>query len=293
MALIGNPLHASVIERNTRYETLELVPLTPRFGATITGIDLSQPLSELQEQEIRRASLDWLVLTFPEQKLTHSQHKAFGRRFGKLHVHPLLRNVEMEHPEILPVITTADSPYTAGEGWHSDVTCDEIPPMGSMLYITQTPGDGGGDTLFADMYQAYEILSQPMRNFLEGLRAVHDGAQSYISTYGASAPKEGHPHAEHPVITRHPETGRKVLYVNRGFTSHIVGLTPSESRATLEMLFRHIETNPQITCRVRWQPNTLTFWDNRCTQHHAIWDYYPRTRRGGRVSILGDKRPSF
>jgi taurine dioxygenase len=280
-------------ERNTRYETFALSPLTPQFGAEIRGIDLSVPLSDSQDAEVRRAFNDWGVLAFRDQTLTHEQHKDFGRRFGRLHTHPLLRGAKMKHPEILPVITNADSPYTAGEGWHSDVTCDPIPPLGSMLYITETPGDGGGDTLFADMYQAYELLSEPMQKFLEGLRAVHDGGQSYVGTYGADAPEGGHPRSEHPVITRHPETGRKVLYVNSGFTSHIAGLSRVESRALLDMLFRLIESTPRIQCRVHWQPGTLTFWDNRCVQHHAVWDYYPRSRRGGRVSILGDDPPSL
>lgn len=275
-----------------RYETLELSPLTPRIGAEVRGVDLSQPLSDAQDGELRRALRDWMVLVFRSQTLTHEQHKEFGRQFGELHTHPLMRSAKMAHPEILPVITNAESPYTAGDGWHTDVTCDDIPPMGSMLYITEVPEHGGGDTLFADMYQAYELLSPPMQRFLEGLTAVHDGARSYVGTYGATPPPGGHPRAEHPVIARHPDTGRKVLYVNGGFTSHIVGLSAAESRGVLDVLFRHVESTPRICCRVRWEPRTLTFWDNRCTQHHALWDYHPQSRRGGRVSILGDAPPS-
>jgi len=189
------------------------------------------------------------------------------------------------------VKTSADSRYAAGDGWHTDVSCDEIPPLGSMLYVTEAP-ECGGDTLFADMYLAYELLSEPMKRFLDPLEAVHDGAIPYIGAYKTTPPEGGYPRSTHPVVTRHPETGRRVLFVNSGFTSHIAGLSRAESRAILDMLFRHIDSTPRLCCRVEWQPNTLTFWDNRCTQHHAIWDYYPNSRSGERVSVVGGERPS-
>lgn len=189
------------------------------------------------------------------------------------------------------VKTTADSAYTAGDGWHTDVTCDANPPLGSMLYITEVPECGGGDTLFANMYLAFELLSEPMQRFLEGLTAVHDGAIPYVGAYKTTPPEGGYPRNEHPVVTVHPETGRKVLYVNSGFTSHIKGMQRWESKAVLESLYDFIATTPRLHCRVRWEPNTLTFWDNRCTQHHAVWDYHPCSRYGERVSILGDEPP--
>ena len=159
--------------------------------------------------------------------------------------------------------------------------------------MSPTPrSPAGGDTLFADMYLAYELLSEPMREFLDGLTAIHDGAIPYVGSYKSTPPEGGYPRNEHPVVTRHPGTGRKVLYVNRGFTSHIVGLSRAESTALLDMLYRHIDSTPRLWCRVDWRPNTLTFWDNRCTQHHAVWDYYPHTRYGERVSILGEERPA-
>ncbi len=293
MPLEHHPDHVPVPERDLHYECFELSTLTPHIGAEIRGLDLSAPLSDEQEKEIRRAFHDWMVLVFPDQHLTPAQHKAFGARFGELHVHPQLRGSKMEHPEVLPVVTNEHSKFTPGDGWHSDVTCDEIPPLGSMLYIRETPECGGGDTLYADMYMAYELLSDPMKQFLEGLTAIHDGAGPYSEqlALGIGKPGAEYPKAEHPIVVRHPETGRKLLYVNSGFTTRIVGLAAPESRAILEMLFRHIEANPKLCCRVSWQPNTLTFWDNRCTQHHAIWDYYPQRRVGGRVSILGNARP--
>ena len=296
MPLEHEPSHAPVVERDLDYRHFEVATITPHMGAEIRGIDLRAPLSAEQDKEIRRALHDWMVLVFPDQDLGAEQHKALGARFGGLHVHPQLRAAEMTHPEILPVVTNEDSIFAAGDGWHADVTCEEIPLMGSMLYIRKTPECGGGDTLFANMYMAYDLLSQPMKQFLDGLTAIHDGAGPYSEQQalgiGRPTPGEEFPRAEHPVVVRHPETGRKLLYVNSGFTTRIVGLSAAESRCILDLLFRHIESNPKLCCRVHWTPNTLTFWDNLCTQHHAIWDYYPHARVGGRVSILGSSRPS-
>jgi taurine dioxygenase len=280
-------------QHRTEYEHFELRTLTPHIGAEIRGLDLSQPLADAQMLELEQAFRDWMVLVFRDQELSREQHKAFGRRFGRLHVHPMHAGGHRGgDPEILPVVTTADSPYTAGEGWHTDVTCDEIPPLGSMLYIRETPECGGGDTLFADMYLAWELLSEPMQRFLEPLEAVHDGSIPYVGAYHTKPPEGGYPRNRHPVVARHPDTGRKVLYVNSGFTSHIVGLPAKESRAVLDFLYRHVSETPRLHCRVTWTPGTLTFWDNRCTQHHAVWDYYPHSRKGERVSIVGEKRPS-
>jgi taurine dioxygenase len=277
------------------YSHLKLEPLTPHIGAEVHGVDLSRPLEPELLAELKRAFAEWMVLVFRGQRLTRDHHKAFGRAFGRLHVHPLHHadsSRGYDDPEILLVKTTATSKYTAGEAWHTDVSCDEIPPLGSMLYVTEVPPVGGGDTLFADMCLAYEMLSPAMQRFLAGLSAVHDGALPYVGAYGSKPPEGGYPRNTHPVVTTHPETGRKVLFVNSGFTSHIPELTRSESRALLDYLFKHIAETPKLTCRVRWEPGTLTFWDNRCTQHHAVWDYYPHSRYGERVSIVGEQRPS-
>jgi taurine dioxygenase len=199
MALEHHPDHAPVVERNLDYSCIEVATLTPHIGAEITGVDLSEPLSVEQEKEIRRAFHDWMVLVFPGQDLTREQHKLFGERFGRLHVHPQMRGAKIDHPEILPVVTNKDTPFTAGDGWHSDVTCDEIPPLGSMLYLRETPEGGGGDTLYADMYMAYELLSDPMKRFLEGLTAIHDGTQPYSEQYalgfGRAEPGQEFPQA--------------------------------------------------------------------------------------------------
>ena len=281
-------VEALVMAGRQPYETIHVRPLTPVIGAEIEGVDLSAELSNSQFAEVRRALLEHHVIVFRDQHLGPEDHKRFGRRFGKLHVHPLQAMREGDK-ERLEVKASRDSKYVAGEGWHTDVTCDAEPPMGSLLYIEQTPEIGvGGDTLFANMHLAFEMLSEPMQAFLETLTAVHDGAIPWVQGYGYR-PNQDFQVSEHPVVVRHPETGRRLLFVNRGFTSHIKQLARFESNALLEMLYRHVETQPALTCRVRWTPNTLVFWDNRCTQHQAIWDYYPLERAGHRVSVVGER----
>ena len=277
-------------EINQSYETLEVETLTPHIGAKVRGVDLAQPLTNEQARDVHQAWIDWKVLVFPDQHLNRDQHKAFARRWGKLHVHPMQPTYGGDE-EILVVKTTRDSAYTSGDGWHTDVTCDPIPPLGSMLYVTETPTSGGGDTLFADMYLAYQMLSDPMKEFLDPLIAEHDGAGPYVGSYKSTPPEGGYPKSQHPVLVTHPESGKSLLYVNRGFTTRIVGLGRSESSAVLDMLYRLIDSTPRLYCRVDWEPNTLAFWDNRCTQHHAVWDYWPNSRYGERVSIIGDRPP--
>lgn len=273
------------------YENFSVDPLTPHLGAEVDGLDLSAPLSDAQVADLRRAFIDWGVLVFRDQHLDRDAHKALGRHLGALHTHPMHHGRKGD-PNILVVKTTAESPYTAGDGWHTDVSCDEIPPMASALYVTETPESGGGDTLFADMALAHDLLSEPMQAWLSTLTATHDGAKPYIGSYKSTPPEGGYPRNSHPVITVHPESGRRVLYVNSGFTTHIDGLRRWESDALLESLHRFVATTPKLHCRVRWEPNTLTLWDNRWTQHHAVWDYYPHSRYGERVSVLGDARPA-
>lgn len=280
-------IEARVTERRQPYRHIAVHPISPSIGAEIEGVDLSRELSEATFAEIRRAFCEHQVLLFRDQALSAEDHKRFGRRFGRLHVHALQAMREGDN-ERLEVRATKNSKYVAGEEWHADVTCDEAPPMASMLHITKTPECGGGDTLFANMCLAYELLSEPMRAFLDRLTAVHDGAIPWTLGYGVK-PDQPFNRTEHPVVVRHPETGRKILFVNRGFTSHIVQVTRPESVALLEMLYQVVERNPAITCRVRWTPNTMVMWDNRCTQHHALWDYYPLERHGYRVSVVGER----
>ena len=269
-------------------ETIEVRKLTPVIGAEIHGVDLSKGLSNQQFDDIHRALMENLVIFFRDQKLSIDEQKDFGRRFGKLHIHPAAPKGLEEHPEILIIKADDKSKRVAGEEWHSDVSCDPEPPMGSILYLTTVPPDGGGDTMFANMYRAYETLSEPMRRMLEGLTAIHDGEHVFRGRYGIKDEGKVFPRSEHPVIRTHPVTGKQLLFVNRGFTTRIVQLTRHESTAMLEMLYRHIET-PELHCRFKWQANSIAFWDNRCVQHHALWDYYPARRYGHRVTICGDK----
>ena len=270
------------------YETIEVRKTTPTIGAEIFGVDLSQQLSNRQFDEINRALMENLVIFFRDQKLTIDQHKAFGARFGKLHVHPNAPKGVLDHPEILVIKADETSKRVACEGWHSDVSCDVEPPMGSILYIHEAPPDGGGDTMFANMYAAYESLSEPVRVMLDRLTAIHDSLKAHSGRKPGEGSDMQFPRSEHPVVRVHPVTGRKLLFVDRGFTTRIVQMSQPESDALLEFLFRHIET-PRLSCRFKWANNSIAFWDNRCAQHQAIFDYWPHKRYGHRVTICGDK----
>jgi taurine dioxygenase len=266
---------------------IEVDKLTPHVGAEIRGVDLRRPLDEPTFKAIHAALVDNGVVFFRDQHLTPDQQKDFGRLFGELHVHPAAPSLLSGHPEILVIHADETSKHVAGENWHSDVSCDPEPPMGSILYMHELP-PVGGDTLFASMYAAYDALSEPMKRFLEPLTAMHEGEHVYRGRYGVDDAGRVFPKAEHPVIRTHPDSGRRALFVNGGFTTRIVELARAESDALLQFLFRHLET-PEFQCRFRWQVNSVAFWDNRSVQHHAMWDYYPQRRHGHRVTIRGDK----
>ena len=270
------------------YETIDVRKTTPTIGAEIFGVDLSRPLTNRQFDEIHQALLDNLVIFFRDQKLTVKQHMAFGARFGKLHIHPNAPKGVADHPEILVIKADEKSKRVAGEAWHSDVSCDEEPPMGSILYIHEVPPEGGCDTMFANMYEAYELLSEPLRKMLDGLTAIHDSWKAHSGRKPGESSDMQFPNFEHPVVRVHPVTRRKLLFVDRGFTTRIVQLRQPESDALLSFLFQHIET-PRLSCRFKWQKNSIAFWDNRCAQHQAIFDYWPQKRYGHRVTVCGDK----
>jgi taurine dioxygenase len=253
----------------------------------VEGIDLAQPLSVAQVQIVRDALLKHLVLFFREQNLTPAEHKAFAQRFGGLHIHPAPLGILDGDPEIIIVQADENSQRIAGELWHSDVSCDAEPPMASILHLKEVPPIGG-DTLFANMYAAYDALSSSMQRFLSELTAIHDGRRNYDGRPTAPLRGKDFPRAQHPVVRTHPETARSALFVNRMFTNRIVQLKDEESAALLEMLYRHIE-RPEFQCRFRWRPNSVAFWDNRCVQHLALWDYFPHRRYGHRVTIAGDE----
>ncbi len=273
------------------YETITVAPLSPNIGAEISGVNLAEQLGNQTFAEIHDALMEHQVVFFRDQELTLEQHKAFGRLFGALHIHPAMPGPE-GHPEILVVHADENSKYVAGQGWHTDVSADEEPPMGSILHLHEVPKIGG-DTMFASMYAAYEALSDTMKTFLGGLRAHHESehvhSRGYVGRTGALRDGENaYPAALHPIVRTHPVTGRKGLYVNSGFTTRIEGLARNESRAILDFLFRHIET-PEFHCRFSWRDNSIAFWDNRCVQHRALWDYRPHVRSGHRVTVKGDR----
>lgn len=273
------------------YHHIEVTPISPALGAEVSGIDLRQDVTPEQLAEIRSAIADNLVLVFRDQDITPEDHKRFARHFGTLHRHLLgadkAWNAAERDPEVLAWRTGKSSRFTAGDAWHNDVSCDAEPIWGSFLRVTRLPEIGGGDTAFANLHLAYESLSDPIKALLDGLTAIHDGREGWSNGYG-SQPEAGQefPATEHPVVARHPVTGRKFLFVNAAFTSHIVQLSRAESDALLELLFRHIEKHLSFQTRIHWQPNSLLFWDNWATQHHAVWDYYPFERWGERVSAF-------
>ena len=269
---------------------IEVKALTPAIGAEVLGVDLGS-LDDDAFRIVRDALMRHQVIFFRDQDISVEEHKALGMRFGELVVHPNDPGLE-GHPEVMIIHADETSERVAGEQWHSDVSCAEEPPMGSILRLFTVP-ERGGDTCFASMYAAYEALSDRMKAFLEGLTAIHDGAPYYRGVNEILGRDDGgrrYPRAEHPVVRTHPVTGRRSLFVNSMFTTRIVGLPKAESEGVLAFLFRHVASE-EFQCRFTWRPNSVAFWDNRCTQHLAIWDYYPETRSGYRVTIKGE-RPS-
>ncbi len=263
--------------------------MTPAIGAEIEGIDLADPLSDAAFQAIHAALLEHQVIFFRDQDIPVERQKELGARFGELVAHPNDPGLE-GHPEVMVIHADASSKRVAGESWHSDVSCDPEPPMGSILRIFTLP-ETGGDTVFASAIAAYAALSEPMKAFLGGLTAVHDGAPYYRSVNARIGRDDGgrsYPRAEHPVIRTHPDSGRKAIFVNQMFTTQIVGLSRAESDAVLGFLFAHIQ-RPEFQCRFRWSKHSIAFWDNRAVQHMAIWDYWPETRSGYRVTVKGDR----
>ena len=270
---------------------LEIRPVTAAIGAEIRGLDLSLPLDADGVAALTHALHEHLVLFFRDQDITPTEQLDLARRFGEVQVAPFGPKLEA-HPEI----TVLDQSKPAGQGadsWHTDNTYMPNPPMGSILRAVRLPSVGG-DTCFASMYAAYDALSTEMKHFLDGLRAEHDLTRTLTR-----AIRDGHsdadlasmqkqwPPSEHPVIRTHPVTGRKCLFVNGNFTTRITNLSEQESDALLLFLIEHIRS-PSFQCRLRWQPATIAFWDNRVVQHYGVPDYAER-RIMHRVTLDGDR----
>ena len=269
---------------------IKIQKYSPNLGAIITGVDLSKEINEDQFKDIHKAFLDNQVLFFQNQnEILPEIHLKLGKLFGELHVHPAAPSMP-GYPEIFEIHAHKNSKVANGEFWHSDVSCDIEPPLGTMLQLHILP-ETGGDTMFSDMYSAYNELSDKYKSLLNGLVAIHESEHLYCGRYedrGVNKDNIKTPVANHPLIRTHPITGKKAIYVNRTFTTGIEGMNKNESSSILEFLFEHCEhVNFQI--RYRWNKNDMAFWDNRCTMHRAIWDYWPNERKGRRVTIKGDK----
>ena len=272
---------------------IEINPVGGTIGAEVGGVTLASAGPD-ETAALQAAMVDHGVLYLRDQPMSHEQHLALGRAFGPLHHHPTAMASGRAGggaavPDgLLRIHADERTTHTAGFKWHSDVSCDEEPPMASILTLHTVP-TRGGDTLFSDAEAAYDALSAPFQAFLDGLTAVHSGAQVYTDRFGLRPPEgKTFPQAEHPVVRTHPESGRKSLFVNENFTSHIVGLERWESDEVLTMLYRHL-ANPYHQFRFTWEPDSVLIWDNRRVQHLAVWDYHPETRSGWRVTVAGDK----
>jgi alpha-ketoglutarate-dependent taurine dioxygenase len=273
---------------------LTLERLGPSFGAHVLGLDLRH-LTDEEVLAIRAALVEHKVLFFRGQDLTDADQIELGRRLGEVTAgHPVARSEAVDHPEIYDIDST-DPEFSFSDVWHTDVTFMEKPPLGSILRAVQLPAYGG-DTSWADSQRAYESLSEPVRRLVDGLTAVHDGEQEW-GAYLRRRENQGNiwdgkqvnalTPVEHPVVRVHPESGRKGLFVNPGFTSHIVGVSDAESRGLLDLLYAHL-TKPEHIIRHRWQLGDVGIWDNRSTAHYANRDY-SQARVMRRITLAGDR----
>jgi len=262
--------------------SIDVVPLSGSLGAEVRGVDLAS-LGAGGFEAVHAAFLEHHVLAFRDQKLTPKQQIAFGRRFGELHVHPIVPHLP-GYPEILAIVNLGKA-RTITETWHSDVSFERTPPMASGLYAIELPA-AGGDTLFANQHEAWERLSDGMKHLLGGLRAIHTGAGLGAVTGKGDAWRE---HAQtHPVVRTHPESGRKALYVNPAFTVAFESMTVAESQPLLRFLYEAGHA-PDLCYRHRWLPGDLVLWDNRSVQHYAVHDHGDAPRTLHRVTVIGDE----
>jgi len=273
------------------YRRIHVEPIAGALGAAITGVDLARDPGADTIAEIRRAWLEHLVVFFRDQALGADEFLAFARRIGEPVEYPFVQGID-GYPEIIAVAKLPHETVNFGGIWHSDTTYLTRPPMATMLLAREIP-PVGGDTLYANMYAAYDALSPALQRVLDGLTAVNTSAladvsktrEDRIADSGAGASTEYF--AEHPVVRTHPETGRRSLYVNVAHTARFGGMTEEESRPLLRFLFEH-SVRPEFTCRFRWGVGSLALWDNRCAMHNPVNDYHGFTRRMLRITLAGD-----
>ena len=277
---------------------IDVQPISGAIGAEIGGVDLAGHLSDETIADIRRALLEHQVIFFHDQDITPDQHRAFGARFGQLDIHPFIEPLD-GYPEILIVNKEPENKFNLGNSWHSDSTFYEEPPLGALLYAKEIP-PFGGDTMFTNLYLAYEALSDGMRAMLDGLNGVHSPGDVFGKSGRATARESGGENsiklrrsgdeitAIHPLVRTHPETGRKSLYVTKSYLRGLDGMTEDESRPILDYLLNHI-VKPEFTCRFTWTKGAMAFWDNRCSLHYPINDYHGYRRVMHRVTVKGDR----
>lgn len=269
------------------YDHIRVEPVTGSIGAEVSGVDL-RDIDEDTAAELRDAWLAHKVLFFRDQPMTRAEHVAYGRRFGELELHPFIPFPE-GYPEIVLLESTPER-QVAAEIWHSDVTWRVEPSLGSILYGRRIP-PYGGDTVWADMELAFDLLDDETKALIDGRTAAHSFVKTFARRKSAeevASLLEQYPEAHHPIVRTHPETGRRCLYVNRNFTERVDDMDPVESDALLRRLYRQAEI-PQVQCRFRWREGSIAQWDNRCTQHYAVPDYGGFSRLVERVTICGDK----
>lgn len=273
-------------------------PLTGVLGAEVIGLDLSEPLGEAQQGLVRDALAEHLVLVFRDQTLDIDQFERFSLQFGEFGDTPFVTPLD-DHPNVVRVLRQAEeSGPLFGGSWHSDWSFQECPPSYTLLYGADVP-ETGGDTAFTNQYLAYELLSPGMQRLLDGVKAVHSARRSYApqGTFGGpdesrsmkiAGSEEAYETVCHPLVRTHPVTERKALFVNEVYTIGLENMTDAESAPLLDFLFAHCR-QIALTCRVRWRTGSLTMWDNRCTQHHAIDDYQGQRREMYRITLAGER----
>lgn len=279
----------------TSYEQITVTPVAGALGAEIGGVDVAAELDDATIAEIRRALNEHLVIFFRDQELSVDRHKAFTRRFGEIFIHPNY-NFGDNDPEMVFLLRRPGDESVAGEFWHQDTSMMAEPPMGAILYALEVP-EYGGDTLFANQYMAYETLSEGMKRLLAPLKAVHNDTRVAGPDAGVNARRSSQvrddadwrpTESAHPVVRTHPETGRKCLFVNPVYVNHIDAMSEAESRPLLDYLYEHA-IRPEFTCRFRWRPGSIAFWDNRSSMHLAVHDNRDCTRHMQRTQIEGDR----